>query len=90
MTTSADQAATASPDSPMRPAPTDSIQGLDSVCEHGHVDSLGICVRCGAWLPEAVCRQPECDWHTEPGESTLREAVEHRNQRGHTVRVRVG
>lgn len=59
-------------------------------CASGHSGLQGICAVCGAWLPSAVCRDATCGWSAEAGESTLRDAVDHRLETGHQVRVVVG
>jgi hypothetical protein len=75
---------------PERVPDRNDIQGLLSLCGEGHRPDHGICVTCGAWLPEAECRLAGCGWTAEAGESSLRAAVSHRIDHGHPVRVRVG
>jgi hypothetical protein len=80
----------ASPPGGQVPPADEDIQGLPTVCAHGHVDLQGICRACGAWLPVAVCRTRGCDWRSAPGEASLLSAVRHQADRGHQLRILVG
>jgi hypothetical protein len=72
-----------------RPSDVD-VEGTDEFGRHDHVSQFGVCAICGAWVPSARCLSIGCGWSARPDPATLRSAVAHRVNRGHTVRVQVG
>ena len=80
---------TAAPSSQRVPGVDASGYGGD-LCVDGHEYDAGICRKCGVWLSEAICRDPDCDWVWPHDPSTLEASVVHHAETHHSVRVCLG